>query len=382
MIHVVHMLEATEGGTRRWIEDVLFGLQHPQIAHSLICAVRREPDFAETVLQLRAAGISVWVLDMRRAIHPWRDGLAMWRIVQILRTGRFEIIHAHSAKAGVLVRIAALLVPKAIVVYTPHAYSFLQGGYAGSLYHMLEKYLVHRMGALLAVSRAEAATAVALGCHPDRVQVIVNGVAGGDPAALRTRAAADRAFTIGTVARFCNQKDHESLIRAVAQLRDAGCRVTLEWCGAGPSFKRARQLVLQLGLAEWVSMPGRVDDVAQRMAGWDAFVLSTRYEGMSYALLDAMAAGLPVVATRVQGVKEVISHRVNGFLVEPGSAGAICDALSEYMADQELARRVGEAGREHVLAHYSLDRQLWELTAFYLSKGREMERHDTQTAMA
>ncbi len=375
MTHVIHILEATEGGTRRWIEDVLFGLQHPQIAHSLICAVRREPDFAESVLRLRAAGVPVWVLDMRRAIHPWCDALAAWQIARILRAGRFEIIHAHSAKAGVLGRIAALFGPKSLVIYTPHAYAFLQGGWVGRLYYGLERVFVHRTGMLLAVSQAEANTAIALGCRPDSVQIIANGTFSDRSVAPRKNVSGDRPLVIGTVARFCNQKDHESLIRAVAQLRAAGSRVTLEWCGAGPTFERARQLVVQLGLLECVSLLGRVDDVSQRMAGWDAFVLSTRYEGMPYALLDAMAARLPVVATRVQGVKEVILHRENGLLVEPGDVKSIVEALSEYIADQEFARRMGEAGRERVRKHYSLEKQLTELAAFYLSKGRERERN-------
>lgn len=377
MINVVHVLEATEGGTRRWIEDVLFGLQHPQIKHALICAVRREPDFAETIVRLRAADIPVWVLDMRRAIHPWRDCLAVWRILKILRAGRFEIIHAHSAKAGVLARIAALLGSKSLVVYTPHAYPFLRGGWGGRLYHGLEKGLVRYTDMLLAVSRAEADTALALGHQADRVQTIVNGTAVSRSMSPFEKLSGAPPFAIGTVARFCNQKDHESLIRAVAQLHDTGCRLTLEWCGAGPDMERARQLVLQLGIAECVFMPGRVNDVSKRMARWDAFVLSTHYEGMPYSLLDAMAAGLPVVATRASGVEEVIVHKENGLLVEPGSADAISRGLQKYLADQEFARGMGEAAREHVRLNYSLERQLDQLTAFYLHKGQKRAGHDT-----
>ena len=376
MINVVHVLEATEGGTRRWIEDVLLGLQHPQIKHSLICAVRREPDFADTIVRLRAADIPVWVLDMRRAIHPWRDCFAMWRIAKILRAGRFEIIHAHSAKAGVLARIAALFGSKAIVVYTPHAYPFLQGGWVGRLYHELEKGLVRYTGILLAVSRAEADAALTLGHDADRVQTIVNGTAVGRTLGSSDRVSGGGPFVIGTVARFCNQKDHESLIRAVAQLRDSGCRVALEWCGAGPHIERARQLVLQLGIADCVSMPGRVNDVSNRMARWDTFVLSTHYEGMPYALLDAMAAGLPVVATRAPGVEEVIVQKENGLLVEPGSADAIFRGLQEYTVDPEFARGMGGAAQEHVRLHYSRERQLEQLTAFYLLEGQERGGHD------
>lgn len=377
MINVVHVLEATEGGTRRWIEDVLLGLKHPQIRHALICAVRREPDFAETIAQLRAEGIPVWVLNMRRAIHPWRDCLAVWRMAKILRAGRFEIIHAHSAKAGVLARIAALLGSKSLVVYTPHAYPFLRGGWGGRLYHGLEKGLVRYTDMLLAVSRAEAATALTLGHDSNRVQTVVNGTAVGQLVGPFRDVPWERPFVIGTVARFCNQKDHESLIRAVAQLRDSGCKVTLEWCGAGPDIELARQLVLQLGIADCVSIPGRVNDVSKRMARWDAFVLSTHYEGMPYALLDAMAAGLPVVATRVPGVEEVIAHGVNGLLVKPHSVDAISRGLQGYMTDREFAGDMGEAAREHVRQNYSLERQLEQLTAFYLHKGQESVGHDT-----
>lgn len=174
---------------------------------------------------------------------------------------------------------------------------------------------------------------------------------------------------IGNVARLDKVKDHAGLITAFMLLRDQGdgnsgrCRLII--AGGGPQREALERQIVQLGLTETVRLLGNRDDVAQWLDECDVFALSSVAEGMPVTLLEAMAAGLPVVATNVGGIATVVENGVTGTLVPASDAQALAEALGAYVADEQLRRRHGEAGRTRVAAQFDLSTMVSAYVALY-----------------
>ena len=158
-------------------------------------------------------------------------------------------------------------------------------------------------------------------------------------AALGLDGDVDGALVVGTVGNFTAKKDQATLVRAVGRV--PGARLVL--VGSGPLEHDLRVLVAHDGLAERVTFAGSRGDVADLLPAFDVFALSSRYEGLPIALLEAMAAGRPCVATRVGGIPEVVTDGVDGVLVPPGDPDALADALSALAADPDRRAALGSA---------------------------------------
>ncbi len=160
------------------------------------------------------------------------------------------------------------------------------------------------------------------------------------------------------VARFSKQKDHATLLRAIALLKQRGLHVPLQLPGGGKALHRAplERLAAQLGITEQVQFPGVVGDVPQRLMSHQVCVLSTHYEGMPLALLEGMAAGCAAVGSAVPGVREVISDGVDGLLVPEGDATALALALERLLRDPALAARLAAQARATALREYGRER--------------------------
>ena len=363
-VHVLHVLEATEGGTRRWLENVLFGLDPSRIRSSCICSVRRDPTFRATIDTFRQNNIHMWVVDMKRRPSPLVDTIGLCRIVRILRENRFDIVHAHSSKAGMLGRLAARIAGVRPVVYTPHAYAFQARSPFSCGYRFLERLAVRWAEKVVAVSEAEAKISLQLGYRPDQVVTIPNGVPVQTP---KCEDKVEAPTVIGFLAALRPQKDPATFIEAGRLLLDRHTDLRFVMFGTGPMLSNLQRQVRKWGLENAFEFKGRVLDARTHMRSWDVFVLSSLYEGLPYALLEAMAAGIPVVATRVPGVEEVIEDGETGLLVDPASPNALADAVERLLRDPHEGREMARKARETVAGRYSLDDQLRNLTCFYES---------------
>jgi sugar transferase (PEP-CTERM/EpsH1 system associated) len=175
------------------------------------------------------------------------------------------------------------------------------------------------------------------------------------------------AWLIGTVGRLAAVKNQAGLIRAVASACSARERLRLVIVGDGPLLGELREVARAEGVADRTWFAGSRDDVAQVLAGLDVFALPSLAEGISNTLLEAMATGLPVVATRVGGNTELVTHDVSGILVPSGSSAAIADAMLGYLTNPARARRHGVAARATVEARFSLERMVADYAALYES---------------
>jgi glycosyltransferase involved in cell wall biosynthesis len=289
---------------------------------------------------------------VRRPISPWRDPVGLLELVRLLRRERPDILHASSSKAGVLGRLAALLAGVPIRIFTVHGWAFsAHSGAASKLYHWADRLMRPLTTVTICVSEHGRARGVDAGtCTAEKTTVITNAV--DTQAAPAARSARDRPILVA-VGRLKAPKDFLTLIRAVARLRPGSVDALI--AGEGPDRAGLEAEIHGLGIGERVQLLGERRDVPELLAGADMFVLSSASEGMPVSVLEAMAAGLPVVGSSVGGVPELVVDGETGLLVEPGNVGELAAAIDRLLADPGLRGKLGEAGRERVRLHFSLD---------------------------
>ena len=218
-------------------------------------------------------------------------------------------------------------------------------------------------------SDAGAARLRSEGIPSDRISVVRNGL---DLAAFPLRSSPPRQRRIVSVGRLRPEKAHEVLIAAVARLRPAWPDVRLRLIGDGPREAALRQIAGEYGLLDCVEFLGHRDDVPALLREADVFALPSRSEASPNAVLEAMAAGVPVVASDVGGIPEAITPGLTGILVPPGDDEALAGALGHLFSDPLQAERLGLAARRHVEGHYSFTRMVGAFEELYLA---ELARH-------
>jgi glycosyltransferase involved in cell wall biosynthesis len=288
---------------------------------------------------------------VRRAISPWRDAAGLVELVRLLRRERPDILHASSSKAGILGRLAAAVTGVPIRIFTVHGWAFTaHSGAAARLYRLADRLVRPLTTVTVCIAEHERAAGLAAGtCRAAGTVVIPNAI---DAKAV-PRARHDRAIPVlVAVGRLKAPKDFLTLVRAIALLPQDSCECLI--VGEGPDRAELDAEIERLRLRDRVTLAGERSDVPELLAGADVFVLSSASEGMPISVLEAMAAGLPVVATSVGGVPELVADGENGFLVDPGDPEGLASALGRLLADRELRRRLGEAGHARVRERFDL----------------------------
>jgi glycosyltransferase involved in cell wall biosynthesis len=237
-------------------------------------------------------------------------------------------------------------------VFTSHGWAFAAAdGRSERLYRTVERMLNPVTSAVICVSEREHARGIEAGaCATARAYVIPNAVDTerfGPGSDMRDAATVE----VVSVGRLAAPKDFSTLVAAVGELPRG--MVTLRIVGDGPARTSLEDLVARLGLADCVRFDGTVSDIAPILAESDIFVLSSRSEGMPMSVLEAMATGLPVVATDVGGLRELVDDE-NGRIVPPGDRVAMAAMIAELAADGSLRRRLGAAGRQRAVTRFSL----------------------------
>lgn len=317
---------------------------------------------------------------LHREIGPLRDAQAILRLAQLIRQERPTILHTHTAKAGAVGRIAALLAGRArppIVVHTFHGH--VLRGYFNPLttlgFRTLERWLARVTTALVAVSPEVRDDLVKLRVAPaSKFTVIRLGIelderteAGDDVRAETRRQLGVRqdAFIVGWVGRMTAVKRTDDVVRALRGLVDRGVDAYLCLVGDGPDRDHLERYAHELGVVKRCLFVGYQEDVARFYSAIDALLLPSANEGTPVSVIEALAARRPAVATRVGGTPDVIRDGVDGFLVEAGDADALSDRLAELAADPERRARMGAAGRERVLGRYAVERLVDDVDRLY-----------------
>ena len=294
--------------------------------------------------QLENAGIPYRSLRfLERRICPLRDLRATNELVSVLRCLRPDLVSTHTAKAGWVGRAAGayLSIP---AIYTPHGWSIADriSILPGAVFTVAERVAAVWAGAIICVCEQERRLALARRvAAAEKLHVVHNAVLD-VPVELRADPA-PAPVRICSIARFEPPKDHATLLRALAELRSQPW--ALDLIGDGPLEAKTRSLAGELGLGGRVRFLGYQADPARILARAQVFVLSSRSEGFPRSVLEAMRAGLPVVASDVGGVGEAVANEVNGLLVPSGDPKVLSAALGRLFADVTLRRRMGAAAR-------------------------------------
>lgn len=303
--------------------------------------------------ELRNQGTPTLVLrHLAVPIGPVRDFRALREIKAVLAELRPNLLALHSSKAGTLGRLAgrALRIP---AVFTVHGWAFTPGvpGTRAAFYRGVERLVAPLATRIITVSEFDRRLALEAGiASADRIVAVHNGMGDVGPA-LR----ADPGRTpprIVMIARFGDQKDHGTLLRALAGIQDRAW--TLDLIGEGPLMGRTRALADSLGLAERVRFLGQRMDVAEVLSNAQLSVLITNWEGFPLSVLEAMRAGLPVVATAVGGVAEAVQEGESGYLVPRGDVDRLRDRMARLLASPELRVQLGAHARARFEQQFTL----------------------------
>ncbi len=313
---------------------------------------------------LRAQATPVRLMrHLTMPIAPLQDLRALHEIRNVLLELRPELIAAHSSKAGTLARIAgrSLRMP---VVFTAHGWAFTPGvpPRQAAVFRRVERLVGPLASRIITVSEFDRQLALeARVAPPEKVVTVHNGMPD-----LPTPRRADPGRSpprLVMVARFMAQKDHATLFRALAGLMAVPWEMDL--VGDGPLMPEAERLARSLGLGERVKFLGQRLDVGDILASSQVFLLVTNWEGFPLSILEAMRAGLPVVATEVGGIGESVEDGETGLLVPRGDASALRECLGRLLASAELRVRLGGNGRARYEGAFTLEHSVMRTIEVY-----------------
>ena len=375
-MRVLHVMEATIGGTRRHLVDLALGQRSQGIDVAVAVATQRDPGFPADLDRLEAAGVDVRRVEMVREISPRRDWGHVKQLRALIEELRPLVVHTHSSKAGVLGRRAARRTAR---VHTPHTFAFLFGALFGrgkrALFRGIESYLGRSTDRLIAVSESEGHTIRRSGVvDAAKVRVVPNGI---DPARVADAEALDVAGLgldpgrpLAAVVGLVYAAKGQDL--ALAALQEPGLEDLQLVCVGPGELEELRGAAAAAGLGARVAVTGPRNDVPSVLAAADLLLLPSRWEGLPYVVLEAMAASLPVVATPVDGARDLVRDGVTGRLAETIDAGAIATALRDVVgASPEERLRMGAAGRERLDSDYTVERMVERTSAVYEEAVRE-----------
>lgn len=343
-----------------------------------LCRVADRSRFDVSVLCLRDTGPLARELErldvpvFRLPSTPGRtDYLGCLKAARILREQRIEVVHTHNTHALIDGGIGARLAGARTIVHTDHARQF-----PDKLRYMVAEHLVARMAAhVVGVSEHTARNLMEYERIPRRkVVVIPNGIDGSlyqrpvdRERKRRELGVAGRGPVLGIAARLTEEKGLPFLLRALALLKAELPGATLLIAGEGALQPELERVAAELGVRDDVRFLGLRADVPELLQVFDLFVLSSVSEGLPMALLEAMAAGCPVVATDVGGVGTAIRDGVNGALVKPRRPDALAAAIRRLWLDGGLRARYREAGRRIFRERYSAAAMAQRYEALYLA---------------
>jgi glycosyltransferase involved in cell wall biosynthesis len=340
------------GGAQTHVFDLSVALSHA--GHEVTVITGRGGVLNQ---RLAAAGIPQRSMpSLVRPIRPWHDIWALAVLFQQVRALRPELICAHTAKAGWLARIVArsLNIPS---TFTPHGWSLVDRSSSTlRLTCLLMERLAGATGArIINVCEHERALAAVCGVAPaSLLEVVHNGLA--DLELERETAIDLQPPRIVMVARYETQKNHEILIRALAGLEHLPWDLTL--IGEGERRHFIRRLVHELGLSGRTELLPADTDVAKVLASSQICVLSSNFEAFPISILEAMRAGVPVIASDVGGIPEAVIHGKTGLLVPPKNIGALRKALERLIQEPGLRGTLGSEGRARFCSNFTADRMV------------------------
>ncbi|MBV7534761.1 TIGR03088 family PEP-CTERM/XrtA system glycosyltransferase [Duganella sp. sic0402] len=356
IVHLIHRLDI--GGLENGLVNLINNLPPERYRHAIVC-LESAGDFR---LRIRRPDVEIISLNKRQG-KDWRHYLSLF---QTLRRLRPYLIHTRNLP-GIEAQLLAAIAGVRLRVHGEHGRDIadLQG--TRPRYRMLRRLLAPLIGHFITVSKElETWLVSAIGVRPQRISHICNGVDSvrfrphrGPPCTIGPAGFADEnTFIIGSVGRMAEVKDHMTLVRAFLILISHGGlapqRLRLVIAGDGPCRQHCLEMLHAAGANNLAWLPGARDDIPQLMRSMTIFVQPSLTEGASNTVLEAMASGLPVVATNVGGNPELVQNDRTGMLIPPNDPAQLAYAIDQYYRAPSLAAQHGARARRRVLSEFSL----------------------------
>lgn len=362
---------------------------------TMLAAGNLDDGEAESEYIVTGMGIAPrYIKNMHRAIRPWNDWLGYREIKALIREFKPDVVHTHSSKAGALGRLAAANMGVRAIVHTFHGHPF--HSYFGPLktrfFLEVERFLAKRSHAIVAISptqKKELAEVYRL-CPDEKIVVVPNGfdlcrfTLEREKRRVQFRRAlslAEDEVAIGIIGRFAPVKNHSLFLEAFSHIKNAGLKAKAILIGGGPekdaAISRAKQLGLNVVSVDYE--PGFppppadydaiflhwVKKVENVLPGLDIVALTSLNEGTPATLIEAQAAGVAVVSTRVGGVEDAVAPGFHPFLTPSGDAAAFAQSLSTLVLHPEIRHRLSQEGEKFVHATFSYERLVRDMAALY-----------------
>lgn len=305
---------------------------------------------------------------MAREVSPTGDARAFAELRSVLRRERFDVVHSHSSKAGVLGRVAAKLRGVGAIIHTSHGLPINpdMSRWERRVLLTAERAASYFCDKVVAVSRATADELIALRvARPHQIEVIPSGIDlrskhAPDPQVARKTLELDETQPVlGWVGRHFTQKRPDHLVLAAKRVLERVPHAAVVLAGDGPLLTQTRAATEG---DPRIKVLGHRPDIETVYAAMDVMMLTSAWEGLPRTVLEAQAAGKPVVSTAVSGVPEVVKEGATGFLARAGEWGRLADAAVKLLEDRSLRERMGERARQEISEYYSVDHMI-EATA-------------------
>ena len=384
MKKILYLITQSEhGGAQAYINDLASNLNSE---FEIIVAFGEQGENGWLAKKLKKQNIKYYSLShLKRSIFFWHDFLALLQIIKLMIKERPDILHLNSSKISILGSSASFLYKlftfnfSLLTIYTVHGWVFNEPDRNTTLYKLAEKLTAPFKNKLICVSEFDKQLAIKEKIVSEKKLVTIhNGIAAPnflskDQALkkINSRCAIknlgqDSRIIIGSIGNLYKTKGFEYLINATKILADNGLNISTIIIGEGLERAELENWINQLGLKDHFFLPGRFENASSLLLAFDIYACSSVKEGLSYTVMEAMMAGLPIIATSVGGNTELIKNNQEGLLVPPADASALAKALMQIISDDDLSKKFSASAQERALKYFQLSRMINETKNIYL----------------
>ncbi|MGR5154513.1 glycosyltransferase family 4 protein [Photobacterium swingsii] len=376
MIRVAHLqLLPLLTGVQRVSLDELERLDLDQFKSYLIC---KEP--GALTMEAKSKGIeTLYCPNLTREISPWNDILAFFQLYRFFRRYKFDVVHSHSSKTGVIGRVAAKLAGVPMVIHTVHGFAFPAAtNQLEKLVYLLMEWVGTKCSdKIICLHDADRDIAVdSLGAKDEQLEVIANGVDNikyspvTDDKKKLTRyqlGLKEDSTVVGMVGRLWNQKNPQAYIEAAINTLSKNVDADFVLVGDGELKVILENKVEEAGFSNRVHFLGWRSDIPQILAALDIFVLPSLWEGMPLAILEAQATGLPCVVSNIQGNNHLVTNNKDGLLFDLREPEQLSEKIISLIDNKTKRIQLGQNARKKVLDKYNIDLRIKKIARLYLS---------------
>lgn len=328
--------------------------------------------------ETRARGVNLTILpELVREVHPLKDILALIKLYFIIRRGNYHIVHTHSSKAGIIGRLAAKMAGTPIILHTVHGWSFhdYMSIVKRNIYICLERWTARYCQNLIVVTQADKEKGLneKIG-KPEQYRLIRSAIPLEN---FQSNHPWKNIFrqelgipvnepVVGTISRLSPQKNPLEWVKIAGLISQQIPHIHFIIVGDGPLHQEVNELLQREGLSQKTTLTGLHRDVGKFLNTMDVVLLTSLWEGLPRVIPEAMSVGIPIVAYAVDGINEVIRHRINGLLCEPHNLQQAANECIELIQNQPLRTKIIQTGKQTATEQFDLKQMIKDLQQLYL----------------